>query len=528
MNATTNHCEYLIIGAAMAVHLRVTTRRSTARRLRWSRRSLRASTIRHMPRLTIQLLALCLCLCMTLAQAEENPYAIIAAMSLRPLKTLATQGDALAQNELGDRYEKGQGVAKNYALARLWFERAAAQGNTDALVALGFIHGMGKGVAQDDDKMLKLWMDAEALDSEMAGELLWEWHHPLHKYAGRRVEKGEHAEALRTWKLLAKQKDSEAARKLAAYYADPRHKDEAQTQLWLTRAADLDADEAGREQNRKDKKKALEQHAIAGNAEAQYKWGKELDDYLSPEHDPAKAAQWFEKAAIQGHADAQYALGSLYLTGSGVPKDYAQAFHWYGLAAAQGHADAQGSVALRYAAGEGVAQDDAQALVWFRKAAEQGNHEAQFNLGVAYQEGRGTVQDYAQARHWLERASEGFDPEACYNLGFLHSMSWGGPQDYALARQWYEKAVTRGHVLAMANLGLLFQWGLGGTVDYARAMKLYQRPAASNNPPALYGLGTLYAYGQGVKKNPALGRKWLGKAAALGLQEAKDVLKQLK
>jgi TPR repeat protein len=487
-----------------------------------------ASTILHMPRSKIQLLALCLCLSMTLPKAEENPYAIIAAMPLPPLTALATQGDALAQNELGDRYEKGQGVAKSYALARLWFERAAAQGNTDALVALGFIHGMGKGVAQDDDKMLKLWMDAEALGSEMAGEFLWERHHSLHEYADRRVEKGEHAEALRTWKLLAEQRDSEAARKLAAYYADPKHKDEAQKQLWLTKAADLDADEAASEQNRKDKERALEQDAIAGNAVAQYEWGKELDDYLNPEQDPTKAAQWFEKAAIQGHADAQYALGSLYLNGRGVPKDYAQAFHWYDLAAAQGHADAQGSVALRYATGEGVAQDDAQALVWFRKAAEQGNHEAQFNLGVAYQEGRGTVQDYAQARHWFERASEGFDSEACYNLGFLHSMGWGGPQDYALARQWYEKAVTRGNVLAMANLGLLYQSGQGGTVDYARAMKLYQRPAADNNPPALYGMGTLYAYGLGVKKNLTLGRKWLGKAAALGMQEAKDVLKQLK
>ena len=59
-------------------------------------------------------------------------------------------------------------------------------------------------------------------------------------------------------------------------------------------------------------------------------------------------------------------------------------------------------------------------------------------------------------------------------------------------------------------------------------MKLYQRPAADNNPPALYGMGTLYAYGLGVKKNLTLGRKWLGKAAALGMQEAKDVLKQLK
>ncbi len=42
---------------------------------------------------------------------------------------LAQQGDALAQNNVGARYLNGvDGVAKDYAQAKMWLEKAVAQG----------------------------------------------------------------------------------------------------------------------------------------------------------------------------------------------------------------------------------------------------------------------------------------------------------------------------------------------------------------------------------------------------------------
>lgn len=44
----------------------------------------------------------------------------------------AAKGDANAMNRLGERYLAGDGVAKDEALARAWFEKSAALGNLDA------------------------------------------------------------------------------------------------------------------------------------------------------------------------------------------------------------------------------------------------------------------------------------------------------------------------------------------------------------------------------------------------------------
>ena len=43
-------------------------------------------------------------------------------------------------NNLGELYYNGEGVAKNYAKAREWYEKAAAAGNTDAMFNLGVLY----------------------------------------------------------------------------------------------------------------------------------------------------------------------------------------------------------------------------------------------------------------------------------------------------------------------------------------------------------------------------------------------------
>jgi TPR repeat protein len=51
------------------------------------------------------------------------------------IKAKAAQGDAVAQNELGTRYLRGQGVAKDPAEAVKWFRKAADQSQPIAAVA---------------------------------------------------------------------------------------------------------------------------------------------------------------------------------------------------------------------------------------------------------------------------------------------------------------------------------------------------------------------------------------------------------
>ena len=71
------------------------------------------------------------------------------ATALREWKPLAEQGYALAQNNLGVMYEKGQGVSQNYKTAVKWYTLAAEQGYALAQFNLGVMYDKGEGVIQD-------------------------------------------------------------------------------------------------------------------------------------------------------------------------------------------------------------------------------------------------------------------------------------------------------------------------------------------------------------------------------------------
>ena len=65
-------------------------------------------------------------------------------------KTLAEQGNANAQYNLGVMYGKGDGVPQDYAEAVKWYRKAAEQGDVDAQFNLGIMYGKGEeGVPQD-------------------------------------------------------------------------------------------------------------------------------------------------------------------------------------------------------------------------------------------------------------------------------------------------------------------------------------------------------------------------------------------
>jgi uncharacterized protein len=57
----------------------------------------------------------------------------------------ADQGDAEAQDNLGNAYVKGDGVPQDYAEALKWFRRAADQGSARAQFHLGIMYDAGHG-----------------------------------------------------------------------------------------------------------------------------------------------------------------------------------------------------------------------------------------------------------------------------------------------------------------------------------------------------------------------------------------------
>jgi len=75
--------------------------------------------------------------------------------AFKEFKAAAEQGNAEAQNRLGDMYAEGQGVPQDYGEAVKWYRRAAEQGDAKAQFFLGSMYVEGQGVIQDYAEAVK-------------------------------------------------------------------------------------------------------------------------------------------------------------------------------------------------------------------------------------------------------------------------------------------------------------------------------------------------------------------------------------
>ena len=131
--------------------------------------------------------------------------------------------------------------------------------------------------------------------------------------------------------------------------------------------------------------------------------------------------------------------------------------------------------------------------------------------------------DYAGAvAIWRPLAEKG-DADAEFNLAQAYRLGRGVPTNLAAAKTWFERAASQGHVDAETTLGLLlFQNG-----DQAEGLKWLKKAADQGEPRALLVYGTALVNGDSVTQDPVLGYALVSRAAAQGLQPAKDTLEQL-
>jgi TPR repeat protein len=241
-------------------------------------------------------------------------------------------------------------VAQNYAKAREWYEKAAAEGEADAMVSLGELYENGQGVARDYAKASENYAKARGL-----------------------------------YEKAARKGDARAMHGLGGLYESGQgvERDYAKARDWYEKAADK------------------------GDTLAMTSLGALYINGQGVERDYAKARDWYEKAAGEGEALAMTSLGWLYINGGpGVARDYAKAHEWYKKAANKSDASAMTALGLLYSLGQGVERDYAKAREWYEKAAHEGVAGAMINLGVFYENGQGVERDYAKAREWYEKAAD--------------------------------------------------------------------------------------------------------------------------
>ena len=123
---------------------------------------------------------------------------------------------------------------------------------------------------------------------------------------------------------------------------------------------------------------------------------------------------------------------------------------------------------------------------------------------------------------WRPLAEKG-DADAQFNLGQAYRLGRGVPTNLSAAKTWFERAAAQGHVDAQTTLGLLlFQNG-----DQAGGLNWLKKAAEQGEPRALLVYGTALVNGDTVTQDRVLGYAYVSRAAAQGLEPAKETLDQL-
>lgn len=163
------------------------------------------------------------------------------------------------------RYANGTKVAKNYADARYWYNRAARKGHVMAMNNLGVIYDMGRGIKADK-------------------KLAFDWF--------LRAAEGGNSVAMSNVGLFYR-------------YGRAGTKNEKRALSWYLKSAEK------------------------GYSRAMYEAGLMYEYGRGTDKSYASALYWYRKSAEKNYKSAMRALGRMYEKGIGVPKNAATSKSWY-------------------------------------------------------------------------------------------------------------------------------------------------------------------------------------------------------
>lgn len=193
----------------------------------------------------------------------------------------AEEGEVRSQLRLAQMYERGQGVPRQFDLAKKWYSLAAHGGNVEAQRYVAKIYLQGLDGQKPDPWQAARWLQ-RAVDSGDAESAFLLGH--LY-YAGAGVAR-DLPKAISYYRFAAQNRVAAAQNNLGSLYE-------------------------------------------SGN-------GLDKNDTL--------AAQWYLRAARARDSYGQNNMGRMYALGKGVPQDYAWAIFWFAMSASQGNIEAQKNI----------------------------------------------------------------------------------------------------------------------------------------------------------------------------------------
>lgn len=253
---------------------------------------------------------------------------------------------------------------------------------------------------------------------------------------------------------------------------------------------------------------------------------------LSKKKDPSLDKEIFSLYKISADAEFPEAIASLgecYMYAKGVEENFKEAISYLKKASDMGVREAMNNLGVCYANGIGIDEQNApvESFKLFMKAAELGEPEAQNNLANCYYFGKSTPQDYKQAFYWYNKAARNGNASAQSSLALCYLDGQGVEKNPRIGVIWLKSAAQSGDIEAQSNLGKCYLEGIGTDVDYTEAVKWLSLAAKAQDSNALANLGACYYRGLGVDKNESYGKSLIKKAASLGNEEAKRVLRLL-
>ncbi|KAH7273688.1 hypothetical protein B0J15DRAFT_107511 [Fusarium solani] len=302
------------------------------------------------------------------------------------LEKIATK----AAGYIGRMYLRGDGVAQNFARARLWFERGITQGDAQSQhgLALMLLHGYG---GKQNVKLAMELFRASA-DQDFPAAMVQMGHLYLDQGGQEDVRIANNY-----FELAGRHGNIEAH----YYIAEMIHHGVGREKLC---GASL-----------------TYYKSVAEKAEPLVSsWGDANDAYEAGDHDLAFLE--YLLAAEQGYEKAQTNVA-------------------YMLDSTQGRFAL--SSFLQVARDKsGLLKNPALALVYWTRSSRQSNVDSLVKMGDYYFDGIGTEVDVAKAVQCYTGASDySQSAQALYNLGWMHENGIGLVQDFHLAKRYYDHAL---------------------------------------------------------------------------------------
>ncbi|MHB0995020.1 MAG: tetratricopeptide repeat protein [Elusimicrobiales bacterium] len=245
-------------------------------------------------------------------------------------------------------------LARDYTGAAALFGKAAAAGDAEGEVGLGFLHNTGLGVPLDTAKAVSLYSKAAAKKYPKGLYYLARAH--KNGQAGKR----DYARAMALFKEAAAAGYPTANMSVGIMYrlGEGVKADPAAAKAWLRKAVK------------------------AGAPGGVY---TELGQLSWRAGDPAGAVANYRKATENGELEAASPLGYMLANGQGIGQDRGQAAKLYRLSAENGFSNGQYNLGTIYFSGYAVPRDKVEALKWMLLSARsEGPGNRSDGLAAAY------------------------------------------------------------------------------------------------------------------------------------------------